>query len=169
MFLPNPGILAAGAQERTYADWLAHIAARAPKIINEGDSPGIAFQSLTRVQMGTGSEGSMFGSSWVSSVSEQGAHFIGSAARAIQHGMLTQAAYNAQRASQSIVLLKMYSAWLPQLTGALRNGYVSDSVYEEVFAISIDELSFWDASLKKPITVRPYLNTGPFDYTAAGW
>lgn len=169
MFLPNPGILAAGAQERTYADWLAHIAARAPKIINEGENPGVGFQNLTRVQMGTGTEGSMFGSSWVTSVSEYGANFAGSAARAIQHGMLTQAAYNSQRASLSIVLLKMGGTWLPQLTSAFRNGYGSNSVYEEVFAMYIDELSFWDASLKKPITVRPYLNAGPFDYAAPGW
>lgn len=169
MFIPNPGILAAGTQERTYADWLAHIAARAPKIINEGENPGVGFQNLTRVQMGTGAEGSMFGSSWVSSVSEQGAYFNGSAARAIQHGMLTQAAYNSQRASQSVVLLNMGSTWLPQLTGVFRNGFTSESVYEEVFGMAILDLSFWDASLKKPITVRPYFNTGPFDYTAAGW
>lgn len=163
----SPLLHAAASSVKDYISWLEHIAGRAPTIKSESQDLGTSFTTLQRVQMG-GSQGTMLGSSWVSSASSFGAYFSGSAGRAVQHGMVSEAAYNSQRSALSVVICGLGSADDISLLAVARNGYTSLSGFR-AFAMLMDELSYWDFALGKPMTMNPRANTGPVDYASAGW
>ena len=164
----SPLLHASAVGAKDYAAWLAHIETRASGIRTEAQNLGIGFESPVRIQMG-GSQGTMRGSSWVSTATaSNGACFSGSGGRAVQHGMESEAAYNSQRSNSSIVICNLSYGSNLTLNSRARNGYTSLSGFEE-FVMLMDELSFWDFSLGKPMTMNPRANTGPVDYVAAGW
>lgn len=151
---------------KDYAGWLAHIAERAPTMRNENQNP--TTDEVQRVQMG-GDQGVMSGSSWVQSASAYGAYFGGRIGRAVQHGMPSSAAYDAQRAAASVVICAVeFNNATFTLSGRTRNGYASTTAAPSAQWI-MSELSYWDFTLEKPMTMKPKDNLGPFDYAAAGW
>lgn len=173
MFLPNPGVLAAGAGGKTYAEFVAHITALATGIPSLGVPGAVSwgnpfasgqgsaypgkFRTTAAAQAGT-----MYGTPW-----RQGAGYgwvwtgNSSACRAVQHGLPSEAVFLDQIASGR----QIYYATSPgstQLVYALsRNGYQSDGG-TEVAAANITELLFWDGARAQ--RMQPSLGLGPTPY-----
>lgn len=169
MFLPNPGVLAAGAgASKTYADWQAHIAAISDSI-PQGDwfdpSPG-----MKRVVLAAGT-GSMFGSPW-KSFFLAAFPFIASPRRVIQHGLPDAATFNAQVSGGREVLLRLNYYGNEQVYTRLnRNGFISSGgdMEAEYQAYHCDLVGWWDEATQTALMNNPQAETGPVPYVAAGW
>lgn len=191
MFLTNPGVLASGAQGRTYDEWLAHIATRAPSApILETNTAAGTGSGLRRVSLVAGLSGNsgLVGTPFF--VSVDGA-FSGSSplGGVIRHAMPSEAAWSAQKAATRTILLELSSDTsngtytIPPLT---RNGLSSSAfnLSEGTFIWFVGDalspigqrvgISYWDDTLGKPMSMFPRngiwpATVGPVDYTAAGW
>jgi len=166
---PNPAILAAGAAaSKTYADWQAHIAAISDSIPQDSwfdPSPG-----MKRVVLAAGT-GAMYGSPWKSFFL---ASFPSIAAprRIIQHGMPSEATFNAQVSGGREVLLRLsYYGHEQVYTRLNRNGFISsgddlETLYQAYFC---DLVGWWDQATQSALMMNPQAGTGPVPYTATGW
>lgn len=169
MFAVNPGVLAAGAgATRTYEDWVAHTAARAPTLKSESTSANL--NGVQRVQMGIAA-GNMWGSPYDQTATDfYGARFEGALGRAVQHALPSLAEVNSQRANGGIVLVSVtYSNAPIDLSGSNRHGYMSLSLVGATFHLAMIECSWWNFTLNKPQTCNPQLNTAAVDYVGNGW
>lgn len=122
MFLPNPGIMAAGAQERTYEDFEAHITALATSGPIDFNATMTARPGAYRTTVGEFHWGTMYGSPWQ--------HWFTSNSNyapvrlVLRHALPSVAVYDAQKGRQLFMRTIKKLAPEPYVT-VYRNGFGS--------------------------------------------
>ena len=181
---------------KTYDEWLAHIATRAPAIVGEASNIATIAGSngtfLSRVQMSTGAgSGSLLGTPFWGADDSAGIFGASRVQRVFQQALPSQSQYDEQKASARIILVEVVrssNAGDPFVVfGVSRNGLTSSdfsvSTGDAFFQIGGGAngsqgqgasvgISYWDASLGRPMSFFPRAKIagyGPFDYTATGW
>lgn len=137
-------VVEAGAA-KTYADFLAHITARAAQGQRLWDEAGSGFPAGAYwADAGAVSASAMTGSSWSSRF--YGTPTIG-AARIVQHALPDEAAFNAQVSNGWRVFFRVAApASGPAYVGITRNGYTSASSAATSSPRTITELIRWDGT-----------------------
>lgn len=168
LFAPNPGILASGSSApRTYEEWLSHITARAT-------GGAISWTGLVNIDPGLFTTQSaapgpsyMNGSPWLSKFAGGGAVTRG-CARVVQHGLPSQAVFDAQIASARVLFLSISAATASPPVALNRNGYLSiGDEFSNTANRLCTEVSYWHDGA--PWTTNPNAGSGPIPYAAAGW
>lgn len=175
MFLPNPGILAAGVGGKSYDDWLAHIATRTPYLadwsLRSDFWPGYA----TGIRIGpatTDNYGAMYGSPWssrgFSQTSPPGAAI---SHRVVRHSVASASVFDAIVSAGGVVLLMPVERYDgANYLSVNRNGYQSQSGSNSSgISMHITECSYWNPITGKPETMNPDQNIGPVPYEHTGW
>lgn len=164
---PNPAILAAGATGRTYAEWQAHIAARATEgSVNQAGGTG-GFEGIYRTTLGPGA-GTLYGTPWLS-------YFYASSSstvrRVIQHGLPSAAVFNEQVAGAGEVVFQLISIGFQDYFSELsRNGFTSlGGDLGGAPACVCPLVGWWDPATQSALMMNPQAGTGPVPYTAPGW
>lgn len=154
------GFQGADAGGKTYAQFQAHIATLAPTSVAwSGSSVNAARRTTAAAATGV-----MQGSSW--GLSETG--FLTGAAsqisRVVQHGLPSQAVFDAQVASGREIYLLMVDDGTTTSYGAVnRNGYTSAVFSGAATPCSIcTDLIYWDGTQAQ--RMNPKLGTGPTPY-----
>ena len=144
----------------TYAQFQAHIATLA-------DKGAIAWGNWTDNGVGgyrttaAAATGAMAGSSWNSSY-EYVANSV--VARIVQHGLPSQAVFDAQVAAGREIFLRVATTTPDAaVTGLARNGYTSTSNGAAVLRGLCTELIYWDGTQAQRMV--PSSGTGPTPYT----
>lgn len=148
-----------GPAGKTYAEFQAHIAGLA----TSGSKNWNAFSTnwgAWRVTAGA-PVGSMVGSSWNSSFSGQDGG--STPCRVVQHGLPSQAEFNAQIAAGRMIFLRVVAGDDVGYPSVTRNGYTSSSGGPDAFADKCSELIYWDGAQAQ--RMQPALGLGPSPYT----
>lgn len=161
--LTQPNTNTGGIPGKTYAEFVAHVTARAVNgVLNWNALTNIDAGNYTTTAADVGSS-FMTGSSWNAKFSGGGAQTRG-AARVVQHGLPTQAAFNDQVSSGRVLFLAISSA-TPAFPAALnRNGYLS--LADDVNNIAnrvCTEIIRWDGF--KAWTSNPSIGGAETEYT----
>lgn len=170
MFLPNPGILAAGAGISVpYATWLAYVTAKPGVTARAWRSSNVVASGLYRVTCNATddiSTDTLYGSSWVSTFRLQSG--LSYTSRIVQHALPSEAQFNAQRTAGKVVLMEMsaVSTAEPALSRN-RNGFVSTA--DGLQQRTIPMIAWHDEGLQQVMMSNPYLGTDPVPYSAADW
>lgn len=133
----------------TYAEYQAAIAALTATTAAWGSGPGGTGDTTYRTTAAADT-GSMSGSSWISV-------FIGTVAKVVQHGLPSQAEYNAQIAAGRELLLRQVAVTSAPTPALDRNGYLSTTGVSS--PRSLQFLAFWTPA--GPMKMNPYLGLGP--------
>lgn len=161
-------IMGGGPPPKTYADWVAHIAARATggAVLQAASTEGL--DGLYRTTLGTGA-GGLYGSSWMSFFYASSSSVV---RRVIQHGMTSAASFDAQVASAREVLVSLAPTASQQIFTPLgRNGFTSSGgdIGEAVPTSICNLVGWWDEAAKTALMMNPQAGTGPVPYAAPGW
>ena len=161
----TPGFLTGGSAAKTYADFQAHITARA----TDGDrgwssavTGAYAFFTTTAAP----APGAMYGTSW----GGFGGEFLGGSCafcRVVQHGLPTEAVFNEQVAKGQKIFIQVQGVGTATyFYSVTRNGYTS--VEYDIpggdTRMGVMELLYWDDTLKQAFKMNPYAGTGPTPY-----
>ncbi len=159
-------IMGGGPPPKTYADWVAHITARA----TGGSKDQLAFLGgggLFRVTLAAGA-GNMYGSSWMSVIFPGASQYR----RVIQHGLPNQVVFDAQVSGGREVIILMSSGPDTQVfNGLSRNGFTSSGATQgspqpsQVCTL----VGWWDETTQSALMMNPQAGTGPVPYSAPGW
>lgn len=167
MFLPNPGILAAGVSiTKTYPQFLAHITLLATNGERAWDSSSLAGGTDQRTHrtapsMADLSGLTMTGSSW-GPLSPAGLARFSSPARAMQHALPNEALFNALRSTGYEILYTVSAASSAAVSPSTRNGYTSLGPVTTNVS-TIPEVIYYDPTLG-PMRMQPHLGLGPTPY-----
>lgn len=167
MFLPNPGILAAGAQGRTYDEFVARINA-----ISTYPGTSFTFEDQTNylgetvisavIVANSSSLGVMYGSPWgpLSPDGFQGAATLGFVAR---HGLPSASEWSAQIASGRRLLFDISNTFqVDAFPDVNRNGAVSQSLSGSgLNARRLTRILYWSDG---PMQIFPASGLGPEPY-----
>ncbi len=153
---PSPMLIRLGGP--SYADFQAHIATLSVNgsvawSSNPPGSPGNRKRTTAAA-----ATGSMFGSSWLSTFDT-----FSTLARAIQHGLPSEAAFDAQVANGREIYFQLGDGGFGPYAGLDRNGYESASGgggLDE--ALAVTDLIYWDGSAAQ--RMNPSAGTGPTPY-----
>ncbi len=153
----NAGILAAGLQSRTYAEFQAHIATLAPTSRPWGfytDAGAIRTTAATPV-------GEMDGSPWLQRMDIGGTR-LPAPCRIVQHGLPSEAEFYAQIAAGREIFFRLNVNPGGSAAARNRNGFMS-TAGSNVFNTDCPELIYWDGAQAQ--RMRPSLGLGPTPYT----
>lgn len=151
-------MLIQGASGPTYADFQAHIATLATNGIATWNNASTAGSYRITAAAATGA---MFNTPWGDSVYSGDTN-----ARRIQHGLPSEAVFNAQVSAGREMFYRVSAA--PDLFAAFavsRNGYTS-SAYDDGLgyaAVYVEEIIYWDGTQAQRMT--PRTSGGPTVYT----
>ena len=161
MFLPNPGVLAAGTQERTYAEFVAHITALADDVVGwEADL--VSEGAFVTQAAYSGPFGSMNGSSWgPSSPSGWAAALNNAASRVVQHGLASKKDFDEQRIGGQWIFLRVVFISGAAKPSVARNGYTSIA-RGSVQGRACTDLLYWHEG--RAWKMQPHLGLGPEPY-----
>lgn len=167
MFLPNPGVLAAGAQGRTYDEFVARINAIStyPGTFEAFNSQMSWAGDLARslvVAANTGTLGILYGSPW-GPLSENGFHNSSSFGFVARHGLPSAGEWSAQIASGRRLLFDISNIFqVDSLPDVNRNGAVSQSLSGSgLNARSLTRILYWG---DRPMQIFPASGLGPEPY-----
>lgn len=165
MFLPNPGVLAAGVGSgKTYEQFLTHITSIAVNGSKSGsgiyDEPDGTYGTRRYVIEDLSQSGTMTGSPWANYFA------VGASAysRIVQHSMPSFDSFVTQidGARKLFIRIDWDANEYPLFSGVLRNGYQSSGFPSGLLAqASVGELIFWDGV---PFIMRPASGVGPEPY-----
>ncbi|USN13924.1 hypothetical protein KABACHOK_00880 [Brevundimonas phage vB_BpoS-Kabachok] len=158
---------------KSQADWLAHIASRAPTFADPNRQISNVGAGTFRYVGGTSTETSYWGTPWRPLYANG---FAGALRSGLIHGFASAAAFTAQNGKTMLFVSRLLGEFA-QIDGHTRNGLTSATLTQAqnggslIMGFTLDEISYWDAALGKPMTMRPSAtsNNGPSDYTHAAW
>lgn len=145
-----------GSSGKTYADFQAYINAQATAGAIAWGASSMGAPGAYRTTAATAT-GAMIGSSWSASFS-----FLGggsSPCRVSQHGLPSQAEFNAQIAAGREVFLRIVVGDDVGYSSLNRNGFTSSSGGADAFPGKCSELLYWDGSQAQKM--NPSTGTGP--------
>lgn len=143
------------ASGKTYADFQAYIATQATDgVVAWGASAMSTGAYRTTAATATGA---MIGSSWNASFSMLGGG--GAPCRVTQHGLPSQAEFNAQVAAGREIFLRIIVGDDIGYSSLNRNGFTSSSGGADAFPAKCSELIYWDGSQAQRMI--PSTGTGP--------
>lgn len=151
---------------KTYADWVAHINARAVNGSLDWDALVAVTAGVYTTTAAPVGLSFMEGSPWLSKFAGSGTRTRGSA-RVVQHGLPSQTVFNDQIASARKIFLSYSSTSAENPVGLNRNGYSSLSSGSPLANLICTEVSYWYDGA--PWAMNPRDGTGPTPYAAAGW
>lgn len=162
-FAPNPGILAAGvSMGKTYAEFQAHIATLATGGSKDwANNPALAAGAYRTIAATSPGFADMYGSVWNSYVYDNVPP-----SRLCQHGLPSQAIFNAQTAAGYQIFFRIVSFGDQALFTALnRNGYTSLGLTPDpsLASIKCTEIIRWDGS--KAWKSNPSIGGAETEYT----
>lgn len=161
LHLPTPMLMGA-PQGKTYDDFVAHITAMATGGVaawgnNIALAPG-GYRTTAKPLLGfTNMRGSIWKSYAMAYIPPS---------RLTQHGLPSEAAFNAQTAAGREVFFRLTSAGNQEGFNSLtRNGYTSDSFIDGDLYVAVycPELLYWDGAAAWKM--NPQAGTGPMPYT----
>lgn len=153
---------------KTYAEWLAHAAARVTTVLTPADSlsmvPGLQIARVTFDATAVTKVG--VGSPWMQL-------FSGNFEAAMFQSMPDAAQVAAQKANGGLIIFGWNGTYTSDTVPAVtRNGYTT-SAHEVPGApltlCIVPEASYWDFTLNRPFTMNPFSASGPLEYAAPGW
>lgn len=164
MFLPNPGILAAGAGggPKTYAEFQTHIRNKAINGKATWAAPSPSGASSLWTTCDSSLTGGMYGSTWLNR-----ANVGGFTCRFLQHAFYSESIFISQ-ASRG---LDVYFEILPgeeimAFVSVSRNGYTSLPASPGPYgAMMLSKLIRWDEDVNKAFVSNPYIGSSETEYT----
>lgn len=169
--LPGQSILTVGGRRvvvgpppatgPTYADFVAYVNANTAGGALTWGSAVIASQTGAYRTTCAAAAGAMSGSPW-------GDFFSGQPSRAVQHGLPSQAEFNAQVAQGAIIRFTTTARGSNEVLALNRNGYTSFAD-PSINCSSMDVLEYWDFATSKAMRMNPSLTTGPVEFTLPGF
>lgn len=167
LHMPSP-MLMGGEPRKTYAEWVAHITARAVGGSYPWTSAAPYENSSVRTTAASFT-GTMIGSSWQRSFATS---FSAAAiARVVQHALPTNDLTGATPGREIFLVLER-SDTLSFLSGRTRNGYTSQSFGDGVNVVDTAiciECAWWSDLVDAPLMNNPFAGTAAVSYAAAGW
>lgn len=163
MFMPNPGILAAGAGGRSYEELQAHIDTLA--VDGVGAWAGLMVSgSTSRARKTTASalSGNMQGSTWGPSAPGVG-RTNAVLCRALQHAFYDEPTFLEQISSGREIFYRTQEVVASSLPSVSRNGYTSTSSASPISTARITEYIAWIGG--QPMRGDPVAGTAPTPYT----
>ncbi len=159
MFLANPGVLAAGAGGKTYAEFVDHIAGLSTSERVWTDTA--IWSAGSYLTTAAALAGGMTGSSWMAPF--RGIGTATAICRVVQHGLASLTDLNDQISSGRKLLVRVSASSAPTGYAALdRNGFLSSTSGSTLQPYQCDEILAWIGG--RPMRMQPRLGLGPTPY-----
>lgn len=147
---------------KTYADWVAHITARATggAVAWGGE---MTAQGIYRTTAAAAT-GGMAGSPWMAVFRRASSAMC----RIVQHALPSEAVFNAQIASGRQVILQSVDDAATVTVPLDRNGFLSGDA-SVITTYTCPLIGWWDDATQSALMNNPQAGTGPVPYVASGW
>lgn len=145
----------------TYADFEAYVNANTAGGALAWSSVSIGSQTGAYRTICAAAAGGMNGSPWAD-------YFAGVPSRVVQHGLPSQAEFNAQVAQGALIRFTTTARGSNEVFAQNRNGYVSFAD-PSINCSSMEVLEYWDFATSKAMRMSPISATGPVEFTLPGF